>query len=428
MLLSADVPPTLWDEALKTANFIRNRLPNKTAASSPYEVVTRRRPSLSHLCEFGKQVHVVIDDHYLRKFAPRTEEGFVVGFTMRSTYHVFLKASNRVTESCNIIFKPHKIRATPKPQETVTQLSQPIPAHQPSPLDQYQPIPAHQPSPLDQYFPDLKAQGFSFSPECGANYETASEDSSEIGSTGQGEIPSPDYSQLTDHGMESSHSSDETQLAMLVATKGCIVEPITYKEAIESPDKDSWLKAIQDEFEAHKRNGTWIIVDRPTRKLMSTKWVFKVKTTTDGSIERFKARLVARGFEQRAGFDYGETFAPVAGYETIRTLIALAAQNRYIIKQFDVTTAFFYGTLEEEVFISPPEGMELGPDKALKLVKGLYGLKQAPRVWNAEFNKQVAALGFKATKSDYCLFQHETKKLYLCIYVDDGLMLYNLVM
>ena len=89
ILLSSEMPSTLWDEAIKTACFIRNRLPNKIVDTSPYEAATKRKPALSHLCEFGRQVHVVIDDHYLRKFDPRTEEGFVVGFTMCSnTYRV----------------------------------------------------------------------------------------------------------------------------------------------------------------------------------------------------------------------------------------------------------------------------------------------------------------------------------------------------
>lgn len=419
MLLSADVPANLWDEAIKTACFIRNRLPNKNANNSPFEIATKRKPRLAHLCEFGRPVHVVIDDHYLKKFDARTEEGYIVGFTLRTnTYRVLLKQSQRVIESCNVIFRPHK-QPQPKPIEqpfqTTVQINEP---NAPS-----------RKNPLDAYFEELEARGFlidnsstieqnpSEQGENDVNTQYISMEQSDQAPGAMSEIESPGFSPLSNH-----ERMDDAHQALLVTCN--IVEPTTYKEALASPHSQEWIEAIEDEFNAHKRNGTWIIVDRPKQKsLMSTKWVFKVKTATDGSIERFKARLVARGFEQRAGFDYGETFAPVAKYETIRTLVALAAQFDLQIKQFDVTTAFLYGKLEEEVFIKPPEGMDLEQGKALKLIKGLYGLKQAPRVWNAEFRTQVESLGFITLKSDNCLFKHKTKQIYLCIYVDDGLIL-----
>lgn len=426
MLLSADVPPTMWDEAVKTACFIRNRLPNKSVSTSPYEAATGRRPSITHLCEFGRQVHIVIDDHYLRKFDARTEEGYVVGFTSRSnTYRVMFKNSSRVTESCNVIFKPHKTKtkmASDEPRGSVLVN-----------------VSAPQKSPLDRYFEELEARGFSM-------YDDSFETATEQDSHDQGEQPTeerrtneePDPSEqqesddptliAQDDDIESPPYSpltinqDDVPMALLVSNY--IPEPMTYKEAITSTHKVQWIKAIQDEFEAHRKNRTWVVMDHPHDKTaMSTKWVFKVKMHTDGTVDRFKARLVARGFEQRAGFDYRETFAPVAKYETIRTLVALAAQDDLIIRQFDITTAFLYGTLEDDVYIKPPEGMELESGKALKLMKGLYGLKQAPRVWNEEFTKQVEKLGFEATKSDPCLFNHQTRKILLCIYVDDGLVL-----
>ena len=105
----------------------------------------------------------------------------------------------------------------------------------------------------------------------------------------------------------------------------------------------------------------------------------------------------------------------MARYDSIRTLIAIAAQNNMKMKQFDVTTAFLYGTLEDEVYIYPPEGLNLEPNQALKLVKGLYGLKQAPRVWNNEFTRKIESLGFRATKSDKCIFKHEIKEI--CAYM-----------
>lgn len=133
-----------------------------------------------------------------------------------------------------------------------------------------------------------------------------------------------------------------------------------------------------------EKNLTWELVDLPKdRDVIGVKWIFKTKFNQDGSIQKHKARLVARGFTQKPGIDFFETFALVARLETIRTLIALAAQKNWLIYQLDVKSAFLNGVLEEEVNVEQPQGflVEGGEDKVYKLKKALYGLKQAPRTW-----------------------------------------------
>lgn len=201
------------------------------------------------------------------------------------------------------------------------------------------------------------------------------------------------------------------------------VEPRTFEDALQSDDKEKWIEAIEDELKAHKLNETWKEVEKPKGKtLLSTKWVFTIKYKSDNSIERYKARLVARGFEQREGFDFEEVFSPVTRYESIRLLVAIATHYNLQYTQFDVKTAFLYGEIDEELYIETPKGVKLSNNKALKLQKGLYGLKQAPRVWNNKFKQTVEKIGFRATISDPCVFYEPEKRIYLCIYVDDGLL------
>jgi hypothetical protein len=136
-----------------------------------------------------------------------------------------------------------------------------------------------------------------------------------------------------------------------------IAEPSTYQEASNIAE---WQLAMADELGALEHTDTWDIVPLPSHAVPITcKWVFKVKTKSDGSIERYKARLVARGFQQTQGRDYDETFAPVAHMTTVRTLIAMAASSSWTISQMDVKNAFLHGDLHEEVYMHPPPGVDV---------------------------------------------------------------------
>lgn len=110
-----------------------------------------------------------------------------------------------------------------------------------------------------------------------------------------------------------------------------INEPKNYNEAIQSDEKVEWLTAMQEEIESHQRNGTWEIVSLPAGKTpIGCKWVFKVKTSASGELERYKARFVARGFSQKYGEDYDEVFAPVVLHTTFRTLLSIASKRKQL--------------------------------------------------------------------------------------------------
>eukprot|EP00253_Pinus_taeda_P020805 PITA_20805 len=141
---------------------------------------------------------------------------------------------------------------------------------------------------------------------------------------------------------------------------------------------------MQKEYDALIKNDTWKMVDPPFgTKPIGCKWVYKNEYKADGSLDKHKARLVEKGFAQKEGVDYEQTFAPIAKWATIQTLFALAAQNGWKVHQMDVKTAFLNGDLKENVFMSQLEGFAVRghEHKVCKLVKSLYGLKQAPQAW-----------------------------------------------
>ena len=199
-------------------------------------------------------------------------------------------------------------------------------------------------------------------------------------------------------------------------------EPIDFKEASHD---EKWVKAMNDEIEAIRKNDTWELTSLPQgQKAIGVKWVFKAKRNAQGEVERYKARLVAKGYSQRQGIDYDEVFAPVVCLETIHLLISLAAQNQWKIFQMDVKSAFLNGYLEEEVYLEQPfdyvvKGQE---NKFLKLKKALYGLKQAPRAWNGRIDKYFQKNGYIKCPHEHALYSKTNKQgdiLLVCLYVDD---------
>ena len=182
---------------------------------------------------------------------------------------------------------------------------------------------------------------------------------------------------------------------------------------------------MDDEIATIEKNNTRELVDLPKNKeVIGLKWVYKTKYKEDGSIQKHKARLVAKGYSQQPRIDFNETFAPVARMETIRIVLALAAQMELPIYQLDVKSAFLNGELQEEVYVEQPEGYVIKgkEDKVYRLHKALYGLKQAPRAWNSKIDSYFQKNKFQRSQNEPSLYikKEGTKDfLIVCLYVDD---------
>ncbi len=207
--------------------------------------------------------------------------------------------------------------------------------------------------------------------------------------------------------------------------------PETYHEALACPDSNKWKAAIKSELDSLAANGTWFYtVLPPRRKAIGTKWVFKHKTDETGKVIRYKARLTAKGYAQVEGLDYNETYAPTSRYSTVRIFLVLALQLKLTLMQMDIKTAFLYGVLEEEIYLNPPQGVDVPQGKVLRLRKSLYGLKQAPRVWNETIHKSLTALGGSNSAYDECIyvFREGSDIALLNLFVDDILLAFLGVM
>ncbi|GJY17476.1 ribonuclease H-like domain-containing protein [Tanacetum coccineum] len=221
-----------------------------------------------------------------------------------------------------------------------------------------------------------------------------------------------------------SKLSPETKCFVTELNKS--VQPRNYWEACKD---QHWVEAMNKEMDALYKNDTWDITYLPIgRKSIGGKWVYKIKYKSSGEIERYKARYVVKGYNQKEGIDFDETFSLVVKIVTVRCLINLAVQNNWCLSQLDINNAFLYGDLSETVYMDLPEGYFSPDDKRVcRLKKSLYGLKQAPRQWNSKLTHTLIENGFKQSKSDYSFFTKSENGNFtaLLVYVDDIIIIEN---
>ena len=194
--------------------------------------------------------------------------------------------------------------------------------------------------------------------------------------------------------------------------------PESYNDAISSRESEKWREAMNKEIECLKKNDTWNLVEKPKdKKILDLKWVY-----TKRADNKFKARIVVRGFQQREIVD--DIYSPVARTQTLKIMLNYCVQNDLIINQMDVESAFLNGKIKSEVYVKQPQGYDDNTERVCKLEKALYGLRESPRAWYECLDDYLRELGFEKSKIDYCVYFMEIgrEKVYLITFVDDLLI------
>lgn len=207
-------------------------------------------------------------------------------------------------------------------------------------------------------------------------------------------------------------------------------KPKTIEEALARKNKCDWKKALDEEYKSLIANKTWKLVESPENvKVIGCKWVFKLKRNEEEKIIRYKARLVALGYNQEYGIDHHEVFAPVVKQTTLRTLLTIAGRDKLQVQHYDIKNAFLNADLTETIYMRQPKGYEVkGKEHCiLKLNKSLYGLKQSASLWNKNISDKLKELRYTQGKADPCLYIKRNKGIicYVIIYVDDIIMASN---
>ena len=425
IIAETGLPKALWAEIARTVTYLKNRSPTRSLKSTtPYEALYGEKPDLSHLIAIGTKAMPHIPKSKNQKLDSRAGEGIMVGYGGSNQYRIWSPVDNKVTVTAYADF----IDEAKKPKAAAMEPERPV-------YDMIEVLPEPPAIPIES---DNSA-------EATVEDDNAVDDEDELETvTTDARETSPDpettYPRVQQPQMEARlpprrrappvrYESEAwtSHAALMTTTASDSMEPRSYQEAVNHPlYGKEWEFAIKEEYDSLMKNGAWELVEAPPgRNIVTCKWVFKAKRDAEGRIVRFKARLVARGFTQAYGIDYLETYAPVAKLTTYRVIFALAALEQWEIHGMDVITAFLLGKLDEEIFMTQPEGFERRGMKmklVCKLLRSLYGLKQASRVWNIQLHEFLVKIGFKRSNADTCLYVNSEHGVVIAIWVDDILI------
>ena len=385
MLSVAKLPNTFWPEAVLTAAFIRNRCPQKYK-ETPMEKLLAKKPDYKFMKVFGCHCYVHVPKELRKKLDPKAELCIFVGYSSNG-YRMFNLKKQKFIWSRDVIFNETRFGING-----------------------------------DNRGGDIAWDELDAEQEADGDLDAG--DGDQDWKDDENENPEPEAEEGQRRVTRSMARSANAELQAYVASGSMHLEPKSFKEAQECADADGWRLAMDDEIQSLNENETWELCKLPQgKKEIGSKWVYRVKVDERGNKVKLKARLVIQGYRQRYGFDYTETFAPVLRLESLRVLLALKAIHKWRTFQLDVKTAFLYGDLEEEIYMTQPEGYQIPGSEGLvcKLKKSLYGLKQAPRIWNLEITTTLKDLGFKQARSDNGVFilDSDQRFIILGLWVDD---------
>lgn len=465
------MPIRFWDEAFTTACYLINRMPSSVLRNStPFNHLFHTNPDYTHLKSFGCACWPNLRKYNRHKLDYRSTLCVFLGY---STYHKGYKCLDRKTGriyvSRDVVFdETHypfvNSNFSEKSDFSSTSFPNSEPVTQNSHLRDFLLIPnatntlPSGPFPVQTHLDQMAAQ-------TNLPHQTHTNDSPQTNLPGnpvqsstiahfdiaQHESLSPQHSPLDNpsapmmlaqqqHIIDSSPTAAATGIQTRSKSgihrpktlsdgtirydpsrRAFFAAPSSYRQALSDP---IWRIAMESEFAALRQTNTWSLVPKPPRvNIVGSKWIFKAKYQPNGSLDRCKARLVARGFTQKHGIDYQETFSPVVKPTTIRLVLSIAISRGWNLRQIDVSNAFLHGHLDETVYMQQPPGFEdfRYPDHVCKLHKSIYGLKQSPRAWYSRLSSKLLDLGFRPSVSDTSLFiyTHSNITIYMLVYVDD---------
>ncbi|QRV97073.1 Retrovirus-related Pol polyprotein from transposon TNT 1-94 [Ceratobasidium sp. AG-Ba] len=401
MMIEASAPKFLWSEAITYACYLKNRTPTQVNGKfwkTPYELFWNKRPEISRLRPWGAKCYILNQGENVSKLDAKTFTG-----------------ANRILHSRNVSFPrvyAHDLGTQQDPDwgETVV------------------PPAEGEMSQSDSAAERLK-EPTGIGGEHSSKVESESKPSNDL--KGKGElkdiktkvevVKSPTNSPTSTHSAQTESSTLPSRSTMRFVPRDKSnpelddIKPLNTRTRRGDPNAD--LRIMESE-----RGG---VKSKPQGPTPTGKAMFTIKRDENGTPIHYRARLVAQGFSQAPGIDFGQTFAPVVRLDSIRAIASLANQNDWDLRQLDVHSAYLNADVDEELYMRQIPYFEDGTNRVLKLKRSLYGLKQAGRMWNKLFDSKFKRIGYQACKTDACVYRRMTTRddqlqvAILAIHVDD---------
>jgi len=452
MLYESRLPLFLWPEAYLTAVYIMNR--SKTVnEKTPYEELNislgfteEGPPNVTNLRAFGCKAWIYLPKErrtQSEKMAMRAEHGYLVGYTASNVYKIWLPEEHKVVESSHVTFDERTfntnqfndidngpildieefLRSSPSEDNTTVKLTN---------LNRGGLLEDH----ADDIGPDPDHNEEEAPIEPPVQIKKARQKKDNGPPTRKSARQAQPSTKVRANMESNTHEEDELSLNLLarqVVGKAFFTaasaavnqeDPKTLREALASTNKNEWMKACLTELDDLKRNETYRLEPLPPGyRALDGKWVFKTKRDANGDVTRFKARWVVKGFLQKEGVDFFETFAAVVKAPSFKLVFALIALYDLECAQMDMVTAFLNPILKEKVYVIQPTGFEEDKELVCRLQKTLYGLKQSPRYWYETLKSFLLTAGFTSLESDHCVFAGYNGDVLTLVYVDDLLVI-----
>jgi hypothetical protein len=376
MLKAKNLSNEYWSEAVACSVYILNLSPTSSLENQvPQEAWSGMKSSVSHFKVFGCVAYAHVPEEMRRNLDDRSEKCIFVGYSEQSkAYRLYNPITKKLIVSRDVKFQEDK--------SWDNQTSEMIVDHIPS-IQEDKQVEATGQQASPPRLPRLQVQGQGEQTEHSSSSSSSNDSDPTIENLRNQKTRS-----LREIYEQNDDVDQQAHFSMLS------YQPVYFEEAVK---EEKWVDAMNEEIEAIERNDTWDLVDLPTGKTnIGVKWVYKTKFNEKGKVEKKKERLVAKGFAQQPGIDYGETFSPVARLDTVRAVLAVAAQKKWPVYQMDVKSTFLNGILQEEVYVDQPPGFQIkGKEyKVYRLKKALYSLKQAPRAWYSHIDSYFLNNGF----------------------------------
>lgn len=442
MIIQSKLSHQFWAEAVNTASYIRNRCPT-VHGRTPYEIWYQKKPKVDHFKVFGSDVYVLNKQPGKDKFEPRSLKCYFLGYSNESKgYRLWNIKKGKVIISRDVSFvKTFENDDTKSTSEFEYN------------LDNKESESNDNINIFTENIEDLS--DYQTEDKCDEDASTSEEDASTNEKDETNENDTDDFS--TNAKMEKQAIREKLTLKrgkgrpaiLRTGKKGRPKKSYNIiqinkdyvqlaeddqcestDDALSGPYANEWKLSMKQEYDALVKQEVWELVPRPdNKKIIGSRWVLKTKYNEDGSVERRKARLVAKGCAQRPGIEFNETFAPVARFTSIRVMMAISAIKGLDLYQLDITMAYTYGELNEEIYMEQAEHFKI-PDKpnhVYRLRKSIYGLKQSGRQWFKKLDHHLKEIGLQHLEADHCVYflQKGGKILIMTVYVDDLIIATN---